>query len=71
MSIIGGILPTIHYDATEFRKKNPDASEMEFWNYLGEKYNLPRSAEMMTLEEAYEYILPLNELSTDPTTLTK
>jgi len=71
MSSVGSILfPTIHYDTTEFKKKNPYASERELWNHLDEKYNFTRSAGAMTLEEAQEYILPPGKLSTNPTSLT-
>jgi len=52
------LFPTLHYDATEFMKENPDASERELWNYLDEKYNFRRSTGMMTLEEAQEKLQP-------------
>ena len=62
------LFSTVHSDVSEFRKENPDASEREVWNYIAEKYNLPCSTGMMTLEEAQANLQPY--LSTDPRTLT-
>ena len=46
------LFPTLHSDVAEFKKENPDVSQRELWNYIDEKYNLHRSATVITLEEA-------------------
>ncbi|MDR1842012.1 MAG: hypothetical protein LBQ86_08865 [Holophagales bacterium] len=58
------LFPTLHSDVAEFKKENPYVSERELWNYIDEKYNLRRSATVITLEEAQANLQP--HLSTEP-----
>ena len=58
------LFPTLHSDVAEFKKENPNVSERELWNYIDEKYNLRRSATVITLEEAQANLQP--HLSTEP-----